>query len=371
MHNPKRVFYSLDGIRAVAAFMVVLFHTAAFFGMGPLQESYLAVDLFFALSGVVICHTYENRLRSGLSVPKFAWIRAVRIYPLYIAGTLLSVLALALFEPSAGARQVSLFLPLALVLLPNLGASSAAFFPINIPAWSLFLEFAVNLAYARVVQILNRRRLLIIMAISAVGLLLCMRVLRPHSLSLGWRQSPWRGIDIGLVGGFFRVGYSFFAGVFLYHRFLRHSGASAGHWYAPFVPWILLSSVAVLLSVAPGPGVRPYFDFLAVVAVFPLIVYAALRFQPGGVGARLCKFGGAVSYALYAIHYPLSTLTRYAVIRFTGMPIEHYAPWGGIAFVAVLLFVCVLLDYLYDSPLRAYLLKPGSSAVLAQTQNCQ
>ena len=94
--TPRTFFYSLDGIRAIAAFMVVLLHTAPLYGIDRPQESYLAVDLFFALSGVVICHTYESRLLGGMTLGRFAWIRTARLYPLYFVGTALSAIALLL-----------------------------------------------------------------------------------------------------------------------------------------------------------------------------------------------------------------------------------------------------------------------------------
>lgn len=57
-----RRFYALDGLRGVAAFIVVLFHAWPFFGrIAP--GGYLAVDVFFALSGFVLAHRYETDFR--------------------------------------------------------------------------------------------------------------------------------------------------------------------------------------------------------------------------------------------------------------------------------------------------------------------
>ena len=87
-------FYTLDGIRGIAAILVMMRHTIPFFGV-DFVESYLAVDIFFLLSGVVITNAYERRLQSGLSVLRFIWIRVVRMYPLYMLGSLISIVAVA------------------------------------------------------------------------------------------------------------------------------------------------------------------------------------------------------------------------------------------------------------------------------------
>ena len=56
----------LDGLRGVAAVLVVCFHFfETYFGMAPNQpinHGYLAVDFFFALSGFVIGYAYDETL---------------------------------------------------------------------------------------------------------------------------------------------------------------------------------------------------------------------------------------------------------------------------------------------------------------------
>jgi peptidoglycan/LPS O-acetylase OafA/YrhL len=52
--------------------------------------------------------------------------------------------------------------------------------------------------------------------------------------------------------------------------------------------------------------VQPYYDFVVVMLCFPLLMYAALLSQPDPLTARICTFFGAISYAVYALHEPLS-----------------------------------------------------------------
>ena len=55
-------FLTLDAMRGVAAITVVLFHGARLAGVQTMPHGYLAVDMFFALSGFVISRAYDRRL---------------------------------------------------------------------------------------------------------------------------------------------------------------------------------------------------------------------------------------------------------------------------------------------------------------------
>ena len=87
---------TLTPLRGIAALMIVLFHFT-----GPVlpnldptahtmvvANGYLAVDLFFLISGFVICHVYQQRFARSVSMAKFlGFVRArfARLYPMHIA----------------------------------------------------------------------------------------------------------------------------------------------------------------------------------------------------------------------------------------------------------------------------------------------
>jgi peptidoglycan/LPS O-acetylase OafA/YrhL len=348
-NRDKLVFYTLDGMRGVAALLVVLRHTTHFIGDFGFQESYLAVDIFFAMSGVVLASAYEQRLKAGLSAKTFAWIRLVRLYPLYALGLALSVLALALGADHEKASWLQWTLPLAVFLLPNvLSFTGTSTFPLNGPSWSLFMELWVNIIYGRFISVLSSRNLLWIMACSAVGLVVGEYLSHRHNLDFGWTQKSF-------VFAFFRVGYSYFAGVLMYRTFAanRITGLAVSQSLAA---WALLLTMAALLMCSPPPSLQPYFDFVCVTAFFPVTVYAALFFQPNGHTRRICTFLGAISYPIYAIHVPLGAFTESLLRKLTGLSVQDYAPFSGIVFVGALLPLCWMLNN-YDVRIRA-LLKP-------------
>ena len=196
----KQTFRMLDGIRGVAALLVVMRHTHTLFFPIEFQESYLAVDLFFLLSGVVICHSYEEKLKGSLSISQFSWIRLVRIYPLYIVGSSLGLIAN--FTSSTDdffSLYTLLYTVLAIFLIPGLDPAG---FPLNTPAWSLFFELLINFAYAFIVQFLRPTLLIGIMIISAVGLMISVYFSKRHNIDMGWSVRSY-------PSALLRVGYSF------------------------------------------------------------------------------------------------------------------------------------------------------------------
>src|ERR1700722_12878203 len=91
----KRFFSGLDGLRGVAALFVAMRHISFFHNLG-VHGGYLAVDLFFVLSGFVIANAYEARLAGGPSAPRFLVLRYVRLWPVYALGAGLGLIAAAL-----------------------------------------------------------------------------------------------------------------------------------------------------------------------------------------------------------------------------------------------------------------------------------
>jgi peptidoglycan/LPS O-acetylase OafA/YrhL len=95
---------SLTGLRGLAAAWVVLYHfhqaDASAGALGTfLRHGYLAVDIFFVLSGFVMALSYTHLFAKGLSVQSFGVFlvrRFARIYPLYILMTCLFALMVVL-----------------------------------------------------------------------------------------------------------------------------------------------------------------------------------------------------------------------------------------------------------------------------------
>jgi len=264
-------------------------------------------------------------------------------------------------------HSLGIYSVVALLLLPYLGADGAVFFPLNGPAWSLFEELTVNFVYGSVARYLTTRNLLIIMAGSAAGMAIYVHAI--SGFDIGWKTIIWHGLNIGIIGGLFRVGYSFFFGVLLYRLFAARPWVDRTGRLAAAIPWAILVVVAAILEAAPPPSIRSLFDLTAAWVLFPALVFLALHFQPRGIAARVFKFFGLVSFAVYAIHYPLGILVQDLLRYRWGILVRDHAPWAGFVFMAALIPLCWLLDYVYDAPLRRFLLSFGRSGSSRKASN--
>ncbi|MAF01608.1 MULTISPECIES: acyltransferase [unclassified Herbaspirillum] len=337
--NKKDHFLTLDGFRGIAAILVVLRHTTPFFGNNPFFSSYLAVDLFFLLSGVVLCRSYESRLLNGMRLGAFLRIRLLRLYPLYFLGICIGLIAASDWAASHKAF-VSATAICSFLLLPSL--FNKVLFPLNEPAWSLSAELIVNLLYAWKIRCLSNRVLLSIMAV-------CMLCLAAFAVI-----SPAHGFDAGFMRNtyyvsFLRVGFSFAAGVVLYRWYATRAG---GIMFSNRNAFLSLVGVALLLCATFPRGMLPVYDALAVAIGFPALVYVGMRFQPTGLLALLCEFLGVVSYPVYIIHSPLAENIRHLFPSVTGRGVESYAPLGGVIILVFLILLAWLLHHFYDEPVR-------------------
>ena len=344
----KTIFYSLDGIRGVAALLVVMRHTQSLFFPWMVQESYLAVDIFFVLSGVVLAQAYGQRLQTGrMSFASFAWIRLVRIMPLYLLGTTISIVAISTGIVSFGSpRLLAYYVLIAVFMLPNPGVGTVDVYPLNNPCWSLPLELCANGLYGALIRNLSGVRITLIMALSAAGIAFTVYADKSHSLNIGF----WaRSFPLGL----FRVGYSFFAGVLLFRALPFIERKSRDMPGQCVIAWTVLFATTLALTASPAVSIQPYYDFFSVVCVFPCIIAIGMAVQPSGISTRIFRFLGLISYAVYTLHAPLSGLLN----GLSSGQAEKYAPLSGVTFLALLMPICMIADKAFDFPVRRRLLR--------------
>ena len=84
---------------------VMIYHLPVIFGFN-IPHAYLAVDLFFMLSGWVMAYSYEERIGQGLAFKQFALQRLARLYPLYGVALALGF-SLALSSTSRGTHSMA------------------------------------------------------------------------------------------------------------------------------------------------------------------------------------------------------------------------------------------------------------------------
>lgn len=358
----KKVFETMNGLRGVAALAVVAYHCFTLHDSLNLKYGFLAVDFFFVLSGFVIAHSYDEKLKTNLSLREFILARLVRLYPLYFAGTLVSILVVSIALVAKGNFNTNInkinAIPFALAMAPAPPAvnnwTTALLYPLNFPAWSLFFELVVNITYAMSVRLWTEGKLLILLVLTGSMILMNSEAIADS----GWK---WGGASIALL----RVFYSFPAGVLIYKLYRNRLSLPA----IPSPVTVVLLIALLMLPYAWG------IQFTILIG-FPLLVAFAATCEPEGKLLSVFSVLGSASYAIYAMHAPLLRLTDAALTQL------HLQ--GGlfteVLFISLIAPFCAIADKFYDSPVRKrlafLLLQPSKNkvalerAALPQAQYC-
>ncbi|MGH6890146.1 MAG: acyltransferase family protein [Rhizomicrobium sp.] len=302
-------FLGLDGLRGVCALSVLFFHCNDLFHKGAFfQHGYLAVDVFFILSGFVIALTYEQRLRARGQERHFLTKRAQKLFPTYWVGASFNVcILIAMAATGVVAQQDSwwmiwLFIPLTtLMLLPDYITPDGVLYPaMNSVAWSLFTEWLAYLGYAFSAC---RWRTSALVAVAACGWVLM--TVAGYYTNVGWCVGATRNTLLTL--GVLRCVSGFAAGVVIY-RIHRHPLFGR----LPVISTEVLLALWLGIAAVPAFTPTPTFDAIAVVILCPMLVCLLIRSEHKA--PAYCKQLGALSYPLYVVHPGIILAATYTPI---------------------------------------------------------
>ena len=336
----------LDGLRGVAAIIVVAFHLFETYSAGPahqiLNHGYLAVDFFFVLSGFVIGYAYDDRW-DRMTTWDFFKRRLVRLHPMVIMGTLLGA---SLFYFSAcSAFPMVMQTPWWNVLLMTL--LGCLMFPtptswdirgwwetnaLNGPTWSLMWEYIANVLYALFIRRFSKLALGIFVGLSA-----CLTLDVTLNIDTFGLLSSRGEAAYTLIGGWS----------------LTPGQVKRGFYWCSLLVTVIL--VMPRIGGETSQWMNGVYEAVSVLALFPLIVaMGAGSNVTGKRSVALCKFLGELSYPLYITHFPL------IYMQIAWARNNPDAPAGMHLFIAVSVFVLsIAIAYaclkLYDEPVREWL----------------
>lgn len=335
---------TLDLLRGIAALAVLLRHYPWPGHLVPiLPSSFLAVDLFFLLSGYVLAATYEPRLRTSMSAGGFMKRRLARMYPLYLFGlgvALLACLGAVGTHPPAvmSESEFALAALLNVFFLPSppQGLVTQAF-PFNFPAWSLFWELAVNALYAMILLRLTSRMIAAIIG----GCFLAMTVFAIGNGTLD-SGATWGTFAMGGL----RCGFAFFLGVAL----VRMRSIAV----APKLPsWIpvamLIGALAVPVSWGPVPAL------VSVAFVFPLAIWLGASARPGPIEARISHWLGWISYPVYVLQLPVLMMAGALMMWWGGEFFGDNLARDLTIYLGGTVVLSIIAAKLFDEPVRNWL----------------
>lgn len=386
--NQKNVYLAskpryaiLDGLRGVAALVVILFHGfetyIPFFGTQHINHGYLAVDFFFVLSGFVIGYAYDDRW-DRMSTWSFFKRRLIRLHPMVVAGTLFGACLFFFGESDyfsliGGTEPWKFFLciVLGLLMIPagtgldirGWGETNS----LNGPNWSLTFEYIGNILYAFVL-----RRLPTVV----LGMLCVASAFLTMNLALGWDVfgffaqpkydviGGWSITPDQMYVGFSRLLYPFLCGLLisrLLPKFITKEnpsgsplGIRGGFWWASLLLVVLFAVPQIGGKSCVADGLYQVF---AIVVMFPVIVLIGAGSKiTDKRSAKWCETLGNLSYPLYITHFPLMYMQMAWVSSHKDSPVWHHVVLNlGILLVAIGIAWAFLK--LYDEPVRAWLKK--------------
>ena len=341
---PTKRYLTLDGLRGIAAIMVLTRHCIGSLDPIHLHSSFLAVDLFFVMSGFVMAETYESRLRSGaLSTGEFVRIRYIRLWPLYFLGAILGLVLLAVRIRSGDEGmswlQFVQLVPLALLMLPS--PATPSFAPWSMVSWSLFFEIGANFAWSAICRFARTWILALVAGASAFALIAAVRL--PDGADNGF---VWSTAWVGLA----RVCYSFTVGLLISR-------------YRERLPDLRVPSYAILGGtgvVLGAPALAPTLQWITIVMVLPVIVIFAVQSEPTARFGRACAFLGATSYGIYVLHPQIYAFGEMA-LGGMGSSLRAFAPVSGLCLAGAIVVMAWAADRWYDRRVRTWLSREWTS----------
>ena len=310
--EPRSDLKCLTGIRGIAAWLVVLYHVrvGAAWAMPDevsaiLAKGYLAVDLFFMLSGFVLWLNYAERLRAGGlgQAPSFLLRRIARIWPLHLfmlAGAVAFVLVVAATGRPASDHYPWSELPLHLALMQNWGFTDALTW--NDPAWSISCEFAAYLMFPLLVVAVDWKRF----GSLALTALIALLALTLHFL-LAAGGAETLGADIPRFG-VARALVEFTMGTILCVLWSRHrSNAHAA----------IAVATAVFVAAALGWAWGFAETLMVPVGLAALLLMIALAGDGTGnpLSWKPIHYLGEISYSTYLGHFLLFVAFKLALVE--------------------------------------------------------
>jgi len=352
---------ALTGVRGIAAWLVVLYHICESLAhalpapvIAVLAKGYLAVDLFFVLSGFVLWLTWGSRFAAnGLSAASDFWRKRIaRVWPLH-AVVLAATVCFALTIEASGRPLPGHYrwgeLPLHVVLVQNWGFTSDIGW--NDPSWSISTEIAAYLLFPFAAAAVGRLK-----PRPAVALLFSVVVIAAIDRFYALNGAQLLGADISRLG-LVRCLAQFFCGVAVCVVWQHWPGVALLRGAA-----VTLSAAVVLWAIGLARETLAIPVALAALVLL-LAQTSAVRHNP--LSSRLAVFLGEISYSTYLAHFLLWTLFK---IVFVTDPLAVSLPLAGM-FLVLTLAASFILYRVVELPARRWMAGAGAPRLQATAGN--
>lgn len=314
MKNEKIYFPNLNGLRFIAAFLVLIHHIEQFKSIYGIENHLgqipfigiigkLGVILFFVLSGFLITYLLlvEEKVIKKISIVKFYMRRILRIWPLYFLIIFLAFLVLPnidifiLPDYEKDVIYSNLFWKLVLyaIFFPNLVLSLFGIVPYASHTWSIGTEEQYYLIWPVILKYIRKHRILLMFAIIIIYLAvkfffttsLANYIDHHNVLRLFWNSFP---IDCMAIGGLYSIL------LFQKNKFLKYLLRNDLFYASIFM-------VTILMII----GVRIPFIHYEFYSIFFGLIILNFSVNDGikiSLENKILNYLGTISYGLYMYH---------------------------------------------------------------------
>ena len=372
--NQKTHYEFLDGLRGVAAILVLIYHIFEGFAFAEsvngdgsgiittLNHGHIAVDFFFILSGFVISYAYDDRW-TKMNIREFFKRRLIRLHPMLIAGAIIGVIAFF----AVGCRTwngnvtptslVMIAMLLTMFMIPAIPGApyevrgNGEMFPLNGPMWSLFFEYIGNIVYALIIRRLSTKVLTILTILLGIAhaYFFVGDVSDYDSVGVGWTID-----NVNFWGGFVRMLFPFSVGMLLSRTF-KPRKVKGSFWICSLM-LITIFSVPYITKIS-NISLNSLYEVICIAIVFPFIVWLGACGQDEyHYTKKLNKLLGDISYPLYIVHYPIMYIFYKWLIEKKLYTFSETWIESSIVVTSSILLAFAFLKF-YDEPVRKYLSK--------------
>jgi peptidoglycan/LPS O-acetylase OafA/YrhL len=343
----RPIIESFEGLRGVAALLVVLYHVDALHTISIVKAGYLSVDLFFVLSGFVMCTSYGNRLTSVKEFFDFISARVARLAPLLFFSYVLYFVVANLTGPSS--RTV---LPTALDVLATISMSFGIGLPhvriFNFASWSISTEFYTYVLFGVLwIKLNDKHRTTCAVFLVAIATVVLFVI--DFSLNHCGSNSKACLDNVSSGGAMVRCLLGFFGGTLACQASKSEVTKRSLSRTTPSVLLGISAISLIVLSTRYG-----FIAFLLPVVFALLVISVSSDAGPVALVLRTAvpQWLGRLSYSVYLLHMPLLLIFESRLNSTSG---SLFTSWL-VAFLAALILCAELTHRLIETPGRGALL---------------
>ena len=338
---------SLTSLRFFAAMWVVLFHywpdlTGSEVMPGLIAKGYLGVELFFILSGFILCHVYRTSVEDqSFRYGGFLWARLARVYPLHIA-TLVGLGAVAIAAGAAGFKVDPNILswsslPAQITLTQAWGLAPVASW--NHPSWSISAKWFAYLTFPLFAwAALKLKARPIVALVASVSFL--------AALYAGFEAVAGFPLTRATIAwGALRIVPCFALGCAL-HAFWR--ARPAKNQRLAVAGALITGTTALIFAAVDAP------DALIVTTLGGFILFLARLAQTGSgiLGQAPLVYLGEISYSVYMICVPWKIVFVNAATKIFQINTGHLPLYLWLVFLISVIPLAALSYHLIEKPAR-------------------